>query len=143
MKMTIKRQCAAMGLLLGGMSAPAMAANTISVTSTFVGEVCDGALCFQPIDNFVRTWEDANAYCTRQGQRLPTGDELEALYARYPDNKIHTELGWPSDIRVWSSSGRAGLHDMISLSSGIVHNNGGTTYNDGDEAIDVYVTCVR
>jgi hypothetical protein len=82
-------------------------------------------------------WTDANAYCAntaingQNGWRLPTKDELIALY----NSGAMKGQGWTL-IFTWSSTPvNAGTHYDVNLSNGYVH--------PGVDTNTIYVTCVR
>ncbi|MFQ2154809.1 adhesion domain-containing protein [Aeromonas sanarellii] len=129
-----------------GLAGAAVAAD-ISVTSTFVPTgplppTCDatagaGQGKFATPDGQYRNWSDANSYCTGQGMRMPTRDELVALYNAYPANQMDDVCGWPTTQYYWSSTVySSGYHYMITLINGVVH--GGD-----DDFLKLYVACVR
>ncbi|MFQ2154776.1 adhesion domain-containing protein [Aeromonas sanarellii] len=59
---------------------------------------------FATPDGILRNWSDANSYCTGQGMRMPTRDELVALYNAYPNDKMASVCGWPTYDYYWSST---------------------------------------
>jgi len=101
------------------------------------GFVSQGGLTWMPINNDRKDWPDANAYCThtviagKTGWRLPTDDELSALYA----SGAMKDKGWTL-YYTWSSTpGGSGGHYYVDLDNGVVISSVGTYY--------YYVTCVR
>lgn len=140
-----------LALVMGGavgLVGAAVAAD-ISVTSTFTSagpnpnppSTCDatagaGQGGYLTPDGTLRDWSAADSYCTSQGMRLPTRDELVALYNANPNNTIATTCGWPTDGNYWSSTQYApGNHYFVNLGNGFVSN-----YSDFNV---IYVTCVR
>ena len=98
--------------------------------------VSHGGLTWMPA-KFTKNWNDANKYCNntvingQSGWRLPTQDELSALYASGAMNN----RGW-SLFYTWSSTpDGSGKHYLVSLDYGGVHSDGDTNL--------IYVTCVR
>ena len=87
--------------------------------------------------SFNKTWPEANAYCTnttingQTGWRLPTKDELKALY----DSGAINNQGWTLNY-TWSFTpdGR-GDHYFVGLHDGFVN----WDYDRGEG----FVTCVR
>ena len=108
------------------------------------GFVSQGGMIWMPI-SLRKTWADANAYCNSStinsltGWRLPTLDELRALYA----SEAMKNQGWTLDS-TWSSVPfRSGNHYMVYLidvSSRGIQNGKGLPV--GDQYIN-YVTCVH
>jgi len=101
------------------------------------GFVQQGGLTWMPIDSSKKPWDDANTYCSNyainglSGWRLPTIDELRALY----DSGAMKDQGWTLDD-TWSSEPNSGVdHRVLGLSYG--HSGG------RDNWTGVYVTCVR
>jgi tetratricopeptide (TPR) repeat protein len=100
------------------------------------GYVSQGGLTWMPV-TFYKTWSEANSYCAnttirgQTGWRLPTKDELSALYASGAMNG----QGWALN-GTWSSTpDSTGNHYFVFLNGGGV-----------DSGIDMgngYVTCVR
>lgn len=85
-----------------------------------------------------QNWSNANSYCSGldNSYRLPSGEELIALYNAYPDNQMSTVWEWPTDNPYWSfTSTSAGTHHGIGL-----HN--GSLSHVSDNA-NIYVACVR
>jgi hypothetical protein len=101
------------------------------------GFVSQGGLTWMPINSSTKTWSDANSYCTntaingQNGWRLPTKDELKALY----DSGAMKGQGWTL-LYTWSSTpDGGGGHYVVGLSFGGVGSYGDTG--------SLYVTCVR
>ena len=101
------------------------------------GFVSQGGLTWMPVNSSTKNWSQANAYCTntaingQTGWRLPTKDELKALY----DSGAMKGQGWTLG-NTWSSTpGGSGGHDVVGLDSGGVY-----PFYDSHE---IYVTCVR
>jgi Protein of unknown function (DUF1566) len=99
--------------------------------------VYQGGLTWMPIGPYTKTWSDANAYCNntaingQSGWRLPTKDELSALFA----SGAMTGQGWTL-YDTWSStSDHPGYHYIVTPKEGTVYGGGDTGQN--------YVTCVR
>lgn len=126
-----------------GMSGP-VAAGT-SVTSTFVAApdpsypVCSDTDCFsQPSADPDQYWGSENK-CKSMGTRLPTKDELLALYAAYPNNQMATLFGWRTDGGYWTSeicsSRPSSTHCTVSLRDGSVVSYTNTSWT--------LSTCVR
>lgn len=101
--------------------------------------VSQGGLTWMPV-TFEKPWAEANVYCNntaingKTGWRLPTKDELSALYA----SGAMKGQGWTL-YKVWSStqsgySDRRSLHYYVALDSGEVWG--------GFDAMSYYVTCV-
>jgi len=101
------------------------------------GYVSQGGLTWMPINSSTKTWSDANAYCSntaingQNGWRLPTKDELEALY----DSGAMKDQGWTLNYTWSSTPDSAGSRYFVSLSGGYVY-----AVND---TFTGYVTCVR
>ncbi|PPA27884.1 hypothetical protein C3737_22110 [Aeromonas jandaei] len=82
------------------------------------------------------TWPKARDYCNGLGggYRLPTLDELNALYSAY--GNMTSYAGWPTGNYYWSSTeGIPGAHYNVSLGSGFV--------TSSYDSIKRFVTCVR
>ena len=98
--------------------------------------VSQGGLTWMPVES-TKTWAEANSYCAnttirgQTGWRLPTKDELVALY----NSGAAKGQGWPVSYTWSSTPGRSGIHYHIYLSSGNVGPGYDTHYD--------YVTCVR
>ncbi|WP_083243864.1 Ig-like domain-containing protein [Aeromonas sp. DNP9] len=90
-----------------------------------------------------RTWPDANSYCSTlsldsgSAWRLPTIEELIALYSAYPRNHVNSVLRWPTNLMYWSStpSNVSNVYDGIYMTDGYVDLEGTGTR--------LYVTCFR
>lgn len=140
-----------LALVMGGavgLVGAAVAAD-ISVTSTFTSAgpnpnpppTCDatagaGQGGYSTPDGQHRSWSSANSYCTSQGMRLPTKDELVALYNANPNNTIATTCGWPTDFSYWSSTqSSSGYHYDVQLVNGFVYGRYDSSLSN--------VTCVR
>jgi hypothetical protein len=101
------------------------------------GYVSQGGLTWMPINNSSKNWSDANAYCNntaingQNGWRLPTKDELKALY----DSGAMKGQGWTLSVTWSSTPDSAGSHYFVFL-------NYGNVVADNDTSYD-YVTCVR
>jgi len=101
------------------------------------GYISKGGLVWMPV-TFVKTWGEANTYCTTQtingqtGWRLPTQTELSALDA----SGAMSGQGWTLGITWSSTSGGGAYYDYVDLSNA---NAPGATW----EAYANYVTCVR
>jgi formylglycine-generating enzyme required for sulfatase activity len=111
--------------------------NTTQQAELPKGYVSQGGLTWMPINSPTQTWSDANAYCNntaingKTGWRLPTKDELSALYA----SGAMISQGWTLNY-TWSSTPYStGIHYHIFLLSGVLF--WGYDTNQG------YVTCVR
>ena len=91
-----------------------------------------------PINSSTKTWSDANSYCTntaingQNGWRLPTKDELKALY----DSGAMKGQGWTLSITWSSTPDGSGEHYDVLLDNG---NVGVSLFDTGN----YYVTCVR
>jgi hypothetical protein len=101
------------------------------------GFVSQGGLTWMPINSSTKNWSGANAYCTntaingQTGWRLPTRDELKALY----DSGAMKGQGWTLNY-TWSSTPySSGSHYGVNLGYGNVL--------PGDDTVEFYVTCVR
>ena len=101
------------------------------------GFVSQGGLTWMPINSSGKNWSNANAYCTntaingQTGWRLPTRDELKALY----DSGAMKGQGWTLNY-TWSSTPySSGSHYGVNLGYGNVL--------PGDDTSEFYVTCVR
>lgn len=94
--------------------------TSASTTFTVVGYVNQGGLVWMPPTVGVRTWENAQAYCTNTtirgltGWRLPTQAELAALAG----STALTGQGWPA-ADTWTSTpgSTAKSHVVINLST--------------------------
>jgi len=100
------------------------------------GYVSQGGLIWMPM-SFQKTWADANTYCKntivngQTGWRLPSHDELSALYASGVLNGQEGVLDF-----TWSSTPDSdSAHYYVNLHNGYVHSYFDTVKN--------YVTCVR
>jgi hypothetical protein len=100
------------------------------------GYVSQGGLTWMPV-SFDKNWSNANAYCTntaingQTGWRLPTKDELSALY----NSGAMKDHGWTL-INTWSSTPNStGYHYGVSLGDGHVYAGIDTGYTN--------VTCVH
>lgn len=134
--------------LLSGVGSPAMA-ESVSVTSTFVAAgpqpavpTCDATAgagqggYATPDNGMGYNWFAADSYCTSQGLRLPTKDELVALYNAYQNDSIASVCGWPTGNYYWSSTQNgSGSHYSVYLNNGGVY-----VYYDSNYG---HVTCVR
>ncbi|PKQ71136.1 hypothetical protein CJF47_20990 [Aeromonas sobria] len=79
-------------------------------------------------------WGSANAYCTGIGYRLPTRDELVALYNAHGNMELYA--GWPTGTSYWSSTeGSPGKHLYVRLHDG--------TFFSADDNNSTFVSCVR
>lgn len=99
--------------------------------------VSQGGLTWMPINASAKTWSGANAYCNntaingQTGWRLPTKDELSALY----NSGAMKDQGWTLFYTWSSTSDSAGSHYSIHLINGDV-----VVYDDIN---DNFVTCVH
>ncbi len=133
--MKIKTQIIA-GLLIASTAGTAGAANFVT----------QGDLTWMPVTGEARMWGQANNYCTnttikgKTGWRLPTKNELEALY----NSGAELDHGWIL-LYTWSSTpggqggrhgGRHGEHYAVGLKNG-----DGDFINDTENI--AYMTCVR
>lgn len=83
-------------------------------------------------------WSTANTHCNNMGNgyRLPSRDELLALYNANPNNQMYTVYGWPTNLYYWSSTQNTGPdHYGVHLLHGGV--------GDSSDANGNYVACVR
>ncbi|MEL3925738.1 DUF823 domain-containing adhesin [Aeromonas enteropelogenes] len=84
-------------------------------------------------------WSEAVAFCSGLGggNRLPTKDELLALYTAHPNNLLSTDLSWPTGgYGYWSSTPTdSGTHYRVDLYYG----NSGS----GTDVFSYYASCVR
>jgi tetratricopeptide (TPR) repeat protein len=101
------------------------------------GYVSRGGLAWMPV-SFKLSWSDANAFCSytaingQTGWRLPTKDELSALYASGAMNG----QWWRTLDYIWSSTPHgSGSHYYVLL------DNGNVSWSL--DANDYYVVCVR
>jgi hypothetical protein len=101
--------------------------------------IFQGGLTWMAI-TFYKRWAEANSYCTnttirgQSGWRLPTKDELGALYAGTMKNKME-DKGWLLR-QTWSSTpGSSGAHYNFDLDDGRSFSS--------DDRYTAYVTCVR
>lgn len=101
------------------------------------GYVKQGGLTWMPVSNTTYTYDQASSLCGgtingQSGWRLPTYDELVALY----NSGAMKDQGWRLDS-TWSSMayGSSGIHFVVSLHNGNAFQNLDT--------IDNCVTCVR
>jgi hypothetical protein len=107
------------------------------VAATPKGFVSQGGLTWMPINSLTMNWSDANAYCSntaingQNGWRLPTKDELSALYSSGAMNG----QGWTLHYTWSSTPGSAGYHYFVYLLNGGVSASSDTGY--------IYVPCVR
>ncbi|PJG60449.1 Ig-like domain-containing protein [Aeromonas cavernicola] len=97
---------------------------------------------FSSPDGFRRMWANADNYCRTliwSGQddwRLPSMNELTALYNQYPNNQLKTILGWPTNFVYWSATlFSPNAYYYADLSNG---RSSGT-----NDVSDNYVTCIR
>lgn len=101
------------------------------------GYVSQSGLTWMPV-TFQKNWAEANRYCAttpirgQSGWRLPTKDELSALYA---SGAIKGQ-GWTLSFTWSSTPNSTGFHYVVSLDNGFVSGSY-DTYNG------VYVTCAR
>lgn len=101
------------------------------------GFVSQGGLTWMPINSSEKNWSAANAYCThtaingQSGWRLPTKDELKALY----DSGAMKGQGWTLNITWSSTPDGSGEHYVVYLNFGFV----GSKF----DTVEGYVTCVR
>jgi hypothetical protein len=101
------------------------------------GYVSQGGLTWMPINSSAKNWSDANSYCTntaingQNGWRLPTRDELKALF----DSGAMKGQGWALAYTWSSTPGGSGGHYGVGLGDGGVDSGVDTSFN--------YVTCVR
>jgi tetratricopeptide (TPR) repeat protein len=101
------------------------------------GYVSQGGLTWMPINSSTKNWSDANAYCTntaingQTGWRLPTKDELSALY----NSGATKGQGWTLSTPWSSTPGSAGGYYFVDLHNGFVD-----SYYFANSH---YVTCVR
>lgn len=116
--------------------------NIINVSVTQWTEVPGlGEFLFH--DDMYRNWSEATDYCFEPSfggsSRLPTIDELTALYNIYPDNRVNTELGWQTNYFYWTSTDTVtpGFHRAIILDQAY-----NVEYVSEDSARS-YVTCIR
>jgi formylglycine-generating enzyme required for sulfatase activity len=102
------------------------------------GYVSQGGLTWMP-ESFTKNWAEANAYCNntaingQTGWRLPTKDELSALY----NSGAMNGQGWTLSS-AWSSTlytPEAGYHYFVSLSDGF--------FNAQVDTVNFHMTCVR
>ena len=120
-------------IALGTLSPPI---NPLNI-ETPVKYLSQEGLTWAQISNSRKTWSDANEYCSnttingQNGWRLPTKDELNALYA----SRTLNGQGWML-IGTWSSTPfGSGSHYNVDLNVGDVY-----WINDTNKD---YVTCVR
>lgn len=142
----------ALGSISGGQYAAIelqyVAADTFSVlnsagrlavvgTALTGGYVFQGGLTWMPVTGSPYSYVDAVSLCagtvnSLTGWRLPTRDELNALYT----SQAMTGQGWVLNSYTWASTPNgSGFHYVVSLASGA----GGTTQDTNL----LYVTCVR
>ena len=106
--------------------------------------VSQGGLTWMPM-TFTKNWADANAYCAntaingQNGWRLPTKDELSALYASGYASRAMNRQGWNLDY-TWSSTPNRDTHYSVNMRNGEVSSN---HYSSFDALDVIYVTCVR
>jgi hypothetical protein len=114
----------------------ALNSNSSHVTSRNIDYVNHGGLIWMPVSIKGYSFDQATALCSgaingKTGWRLPTKDELLALYASGAMN----DMGWALH-NTWSSTTRSsGTYYVVNLISGGVG-------SDNDKDIQ-YVTCVR
>lgn len=89
-------------------------------------------------------WPKAVEYCKSLGDqyRLPSREELEALYARYPVDsnglaQIYTQFGWPVNMLFWSSTPYDNGHQHYFVG---LYNGGFYNYKNSSR---LYVSCVQ
>jgi len=101
------------------------------------GFVSQGGLTWMPVNFSTKKWSDANIYCTntaingQTGWRLPTKDELQALY----DSGTMKGQGWTLGSTWSSMPDSVGWHYYVSLDYGNVGSSSGEYENR--------LTCVR
>ena len=109
---------------------------TTQQATTPKGFVSQGGLTWMPV-TFYKPWAEANAYCNntaingQTGWRLPTKDELKALY----DSGAMKGQGWMLTFTRSSTPIDARRHYVVYLDRGNVSVN--------DDILYGYVTCVR
>jgi hypothetical protein len=114
-----------------GSGGSATQSATVTVTGAYVAQ---GGLTWMPV-SFWMSWYSANNYCLsfnglgKSGWRLPTNNELSALYASGAMNG----QGWILDETWSSTSDGGGYNYSVYLNNGLV----------GDGGYSSYVTCVR
>lgn len=111
--------------------------SPVSAESPLVGPIAPRLIdSFATPDSVQRNWSDANIYCSNLGFRLPTKDELVALYNQNTFNTINTVHGWPGTSAYWSDTLHSpGYYYTVDLSFGAVH--------ESNRNFLRYVTCVR
>jgi len=83
--------------------------------------ISQGGLTWMPINDSMKNWTDANAYCTntaingKTGWRLPTKGELTTLY----DSGEVRDQGWSLNL-TWSSTPASSGHYAVTLLNGLV-----------------------
>ena len=100
------------------------------------GYVKQGGLTWMPVSSTEYNYSQATTLCAgtingQTGWRLPTKDELSALY----NSGAMKGQGWTLSITWSSTPDSAGDHYYVSLDSGSVYGNIDTNKN--------YVSCVR
>lgn len=111
--------------------------STYQASEAPKGYVSQGGLIWMPTSSSTKTWQDANANCTsttingQNGWRLPTKDELKALY----DSGMK-DRWWVLDLTWSSTPSSAGSHYIVNLGYGRV-------FASADTNDSYYVTCVH
>ncbi|MBD2795584.1 inverse autotransporter beta domain-containing protein [Xenorhabdus sp. 18] len=80
-----------------------------------------------------RTFQGAEWYCKHIQKKLPTKNDLMALYQAHPNNAIHDHLGWPERRSYRSATPEKDEHYAVNIAQGFEH-----VVND--QVLD-YVTC--
>ncbi|MFM5781519.1 adhesion domain-containing protein [Aeromonas caviae] len=120
-----------------GLSSP-VSASALSIKSNFLKEtICANDLCFSSPGVYEINWNAGDSFCKERGGRIPTIDELQALYNVYPYNDIYVRFGWRTLYNYyWSSTAPVGPGEAIAVSL-----KTGITYGFDKESLR-YLSCV-
>jgi type II secretory pathway pseudopilin PulG len=121
---------------MNGLKKPNQVGRDIGFFATFYNGIQSTSVAALPykegIDDWLNTWDQADSYCRGiKGQKLPTVDELSALYLG------RNITGMPDNIGLWSASSLPGS----SYSRFVYFYRGGRTW--GVRASQIAVRCVR
>ncbi|WP_194165828.1 Ig-like domain-containing protein [Shewanella sp. YLB-07] len=116
-------------------------AQGVSYTGSLTG---DGNTAPAGEINVVHNWPSANTFCTNQGMRLPTTNELFSLFNTFDgvddsNDRLFTEKGWPMNDWFWSSTVSGDGHYDVDLTRGVRRvgsASAGVSYSN-------YVSCIK